>query len=1381
MPVNQDQLPPKTQRSSVNLIKKLALILLMGLIAVFIGALLILNFWIAPRINQYRPQLEKLFSERMGTSLQIGRLQARHHGLFPEFYIYDATLRDEHGQIALTVGQVEAHLSLWALFAFDVQFSKLILEEPTLSIKRREDNHILIAGIDITDIMQNQRKTEQKQGLPDSLLWLLRQHQLQIHNGKLSWSDNTNNAPDILVSELNLDIRKQQRKHFLQLKATPPHAWGLPFFIEARFTEPTTSDASNYLDWSGQIQASFPQANIEQLRHYVLLPFEIEKGKGSVNIRMHYEHGEITQTTAGLQLAEVELQTARADQPIRLLNLKGNFTGSWIQQVYRIHTNDLTFHLPEQTLAPDITLKEQDWQTGLLDISWAFDDQFRLNGGKLQTGEIDLALLANLASRLPLPESIQNILVQSRPSGKIDYIDLQWQGNFNQINTYSIKGGISNLTLQAAPVAPPVAGQKMQITRPGLEKLNLSFDVTEQQGTIKLQMDEGEVTIPGLFSIPTLPISHLSAQGQWTWNSQGQVEFKIPSLTLRNNSALINAQINWLSPNPQQPEDTAGYLELQGTLQKVQLNDIARYLPNSIMPKVRNYLQGAIITGIADQAQVTIKGPLADFPYHKKNTGFLLIEGKGRNVVFNYVPDAVRPPQQRAWPAFEQVSADIQVTGKGLRASHINGQVQGIPDIRFYAPVLYIDDWSKHDTHVIANAELTGPLSRYLQFINHSGLGNIMHDTLSQASGTGSIKADLQLDLHVEQMKDSQVQGNVVFNKNTISLWPFTPEITGVQGTLAFSEKGFSLPQFQAQTLGGPLTGHIQWHMNKGFDIALQGKLTDKGVANDTNWRKWLPARMEWVKGQTPYTINAQTKNQKTLLRIQSDLQGLAINLPTPMQKTAASRFPVTITLTPVNQGNRFLPMNAEIKAPNNANNLPGIHGVFTFVKDQKSISISKGAIAIGATKLFTTPQNGITVQASVQTLNVPEWQAFIKKLAGKTSLAPDISDASNLSLPHWWPQNTDAYIENLKATDSLELSQVHINLKKQGQTWQAHVDAPQVEGLIDWQFSHSHTQGLLRGQLSRLWLPEPTVKVIEPSLSVPPASSEPFVLLPNTDLMIHDMRFGKIEIEDVRLKAVMEKNPMRWVVNSLDFSIGSSPVTASGFWVDANPAFTQFDFELQSKNTGELLEKLNRPKVIANAQGALKGSLNWKAAPYQFDRSTLRGKLNLHLNKGQILFTGPGAARILSFLSLQSLPNRLTLDFRDVFKKGLAFDKANANLTLQDGILLVDSFQLSGVSAQVYLNGQINLLNKTQHLKAIVIPEVNAGTASLAISAFNPAIGLGSLAAQLALRDPMRKALTRTYYVTGTWDNADISPQKPPSLSNDSGKTIYKTKKRKK
>ena len=57
------------------------------------------------------------------------------------------------------------------------------------------------------------------------------------------------------------------------------------------------------------------------------------------------------------------------------------------------------------------------------------------------------------------------------------------------------------------------------------------------------------------------------------------------------------------------------------------------------------------------------------------------------------------------------------------------------------------------------------------------------------------------------------------------------------------------------------------------------------------------------------------------------------------------------------------------------------------------------------------------------------------------------------------------------------------------------------------------------------------------------------------------------------------------------------------------------------------------------------------------------------------------------------------------------------------------------------------------------MIPEINAGTASLAYILVNPAIGVGTFLANYLLRKPLQAAFTNVYTVTGPW--ADPKVQK--------------------
>lgn len=67
-------------------------------------------------------------------------------------------------------------------------------------------------------------------------------------------------------------------------------------------------------------------------------------------------------------------------------------------------------------------------------------------------------------------------------------------------------------------------------------------------------------------------------------------------------------------------------------------------------------------------------------------------------------------------------------------------------------------------------------------------------------------------------------------------------------------------------------------------------------------------------------------------------------------------------------------------------------------------------------------------------------------------------------------------------------------------------------------------------------------------------------------------------------------------------------------------------------------------------------GASGLARVPSQPDYPSMTGQIHLDVETGQFLKAEPGF-KLLSVLSLQSLPRRLNLDFRDVFSDGFAFD----------------------------------------------------------------------------------------------------------------------------
>ena len=93
----------------------------------------------------------------------------------------------------------------------------------------------------------------------------------------------------------------------------------------------------------------------------------------------------------------------------------------------------------------------------------------------------------------------------------------------------------------------------------------------------------------------------------------------------------------------------------------------------------------------------------------------------------------------------------------------------------------------------------------------------------------------------------------------------------------------------------------------------------------------------------------------------------------------------------------------------------------------------------------------------------------------------------------------------------------------------------------------------------------------------------------------------------------------------------------------------------------------------------------------------------------------------------------------------------------IDDGVARTNNLRMRGPAAVVLMEGRADVGRETQDLRVVVVPEINAGTASLAYAVINPAIGLGTFLAQYFLRKPLMAASTRVFRVTGPWDDPKV------------------------
>ncbi|HNW01885.1 MAG TPA: AsmA-like C-terminal region-containing protein, partial [Burkholderiaceae bacterium] len=218
----------------------------------------------------------------------------------------------------------------------------------------------------------------------------------------------------------------------------------------------------------------------------------------------------------------------------------------------------------------------------------------------------------------------------------------------------------------------------------------------------------------------------------------------------------------------------------------------------------------------------------------------------------------------------------------------------------------------------------------------------------------------------------------------------------------------------------------------------------------------------------------------------------------------------------------------------------------------------------------------------------------------------------------------------------------------------------------------------------------------------------------------------------------------------------------------------TVMNFRLDIADAGGLLTRFGMKDVVRRGKGKMEGQIAWLGSPLQPDYPSMSGAFGVNVETGQFLKADAGAAKLLGVLSLQSLPRRLVLDFRDVFSEGFAFDFLRGDISIEQGIAKTNNLQMKGVNAAVLMDGRADIARETQDIKVVVIPEINAGTASLIATAINPAIGLGSFLAQWFLRKPLIEAATQEFHVDGSWANPQVTKveRKTVSQSNPPSKS---------
>ncbi len=1331
-----------------------ALGLLLAAWLLFLLAWGVLHGWIVPRIDDLRPRVEIEASRALGVPVRIGAITARSAGMVPSFELRDVSLHDREGREALRLPRVLAALSPRSLMGLG--FEQLYLDQPELDIRRSADGRIHVAGLDLSrSDSQNGRAAD----------WFFSQTEFVIRNGTLRWSDEQRKAAPLVLSQVDFVMRNRARRHEMRLDATPPPDWGERFSLVARFRQPLLSrHPGRWPQWDGQIYGDFARVDVSQLRRHADLGFEVSRGHGALRFWADVSRGQLSGGLADLALTEVHATLGARLQPLALRSVVGRLGGRRLAGGFELSTQGLQFQ----------TAEGLRWPGGNLFLSH-LDGEGRMPAhGEVRADRLDLAALAQVAQRLPLEAATHAALAAYDPKGLVETLQARWQGALQAPTQYEARGRVVQLAIAGQPAPPAATAGPGPVGTPGVRGAAVEFELTQAGGKAKLAIQQGALDLPGVFADPQLVLDRLSAEAQWQIDGE-RIAVQLANATFANADAQGELEASWKTSDPQRSSSRSrfpGVLDLQGSLSRADGTRVHRYLPLSIAAEVRDYVREAVTQGRASEVKFRVKGDLNDMPFTDPRLGEFRIAAKVQNASFAYVPRSIQPKDALEWPALTQLSGDLVFERAAMQVNKASARLAGAAELQVSRVEARIPDLA-HST-VAVSAEARGPLAQMLKVVATSPIGGLIGHALDQASASGSADLRLNLSLPVSSIAQSRVQGSVTLAGNDVRITPETPLLARARGVVGFSESGFSLSGAQAIMLGGELRLEGGMRAAPGAAEATT-LLRAQGTASAEGLRQahelgFLSRLANNATGSAAYSATLGFRRGQPELMVASSLQGLALNLPPPLNKSAD-------TVLPLRFENALLRESlapAALLQDQLALELGRVASV-VYLRDISGpqARVLRGAIAVGlsAGESAPLPDEGVAANINLAQVDLDAWENVLGKAAGASAAPAGAASAAAGPAMGYLPTLMAVRAREL-TLEGRKLHNVVVGGSREGLTWRANLDAQELNGYLEYRQPSAAGAGRVYARLARLNIAQSAAQDVESLLDEQPQA------IPALDIVVDDLelrgkKLGRVEIEAVNRGATArEAGAREWRLNKLNVILPEASFTATGHWAAltapsaASGAPRQvrerrrsvMNFKLDIADSGELLTRLGMKEVVRRGKGRMEGQVAWVGSPLQLDYPSLNGQFNVNVESGQFLKADPGLAKLLGVLSLQTLPRRLVLDFRDVFSEGFAFDFVRGDIQIEQGIAMTNNLQMKGVNAAVLMEGRADIARETQDLKVVVVPEINAGTASLVATAINPAIGLGSVLAQLFLRRPLIQAATQEFHIDGTWADPRIT-----------------------
>lgn len=936
--------------------------------------------------------------------------------------------------------------------------------------------------------------------------------------------------------------------------------------------------------------------------------------------------------------------------------------------------------------------------------------------GSLNANRLDFAALAALAAHLPFEEAVRERLAAFDPQGELSALRLEWRGEPAAPQAWKLAAQFAGLGLAARDGLP------------GLGSLSGRVEGNERGGRFQLDSRNAHIDLPAVFASSRLGFEVLRADGGWQ-RRDGRLEIALDSASFDNADAAGTASgLYW-------PEaGGAGEIDLQARLTRAEGTAVWRYLPNVVNRDTHAWVRNSIRRAVVPDARLRLKGRLDDFPFR---------DGKGQFLVAIKVADGLLD-YAAGWPVIDGINGEVRFEGPGMRIEATSASILGVGLQNVVADVPDLDVLPSEIMTITGRA--AGATSDFLRFVAQSPVaGRIDHFTDGmRAEGNGVL--DLKLVMPLRSAADSTVRGEYRFSANRLWVKEGLPPLEAASGRMSFTEDTLSIPEARATLFGEPL------RLLAGTDKDGVVRFEASGSTSVAALAGALPAAGERVghhlSGSASWKADIRVGRSGTSVLVSSALDGVSASLPEPLNKRADEAWPLRVEFQQPSGGARAS-LSADL----------GDRFAARLERDGGEDAAWHGGV--GILQPARGADSGVMVSAAFDRLDLDAWRRALALYDGEAEQAAPSSGpppALRLSGVAMQAAQVRAFGQTLK--------QVSLSAQSDEGGWKARLASDIALGEFDWRHAGD---GTLNARFRHLTLGGDEQET--PAAAAAAADDEaPPRRLPAVDIVAE--RFSLRGKELGRLEVLARNRAGVWQLEHLSVANPDGRLSGSGRWQASGRQLTNLDFKLETQDVGRLSRRLGYPDAVRGGQATLDGKLSWQGAPTRLDIPSLSGSMSLEAGAGQFNKLEPGVGRLLGILSLQSLPRRITLDFRDVFSAGFAFDRISGSIEVSRGVMRTDDLEIRGPAARVRMRGSADIDAETQELRVAVQPTLSESVAvGAAAGLVNPVAGVVAYVAQKVLSDPIEKLFAYEYTITGTWADPVVRKSSDAAAGGDGRK----------